>query len=116
GDAGNIAVCPVGHLFLLAIGAVCPAFCTILVRRVRPDTPDLGGMQKISLPRRGGTIILRERLEMILRRLLAAAGTESGIDAALEARERLQALAVREWQKLHQDHAADVARRIDPEV
>src|SRR6266545_475191 len=51
-----------------------------------------------------------------LRRLLAAAGIEPGIDALLEAREGFQALAVHEWQKLHQDHAADVARRIDPEV
>src|SRR6202023_3176848 len=39
---------------------------------------------------------------------------EAGIDAALEARERFQALAVRERQHLHQDHAGDVARGIDP--
>ena len=41
---------------------------------------------------------------------------EPGIDAALEARERFQALAVGERQHLHQDHAGDVARRIDPEI
>jgi len=47
---------------------------------------------------------------------LAAAGIEAGIDAALEARKRFQTLLVDERQQLHQDHAGDVARRIDPEV
>ena len=41
---------------------------------------------------------------------------EAGIDAALEVRERFQALLVPEWQQLHKDHAGDVARRIDPVV
>ncbi len=50
------------------------------------------------------------------RRLLPAARIEPGIDAALEARERLQALGVGERQQLHQDHAGDVARRVDPEI
>src|SRR5689334_185212 len=53
---------------------------------------------------------------MRLRRLLAAAGIEPGIDAALEAREGVQALCIHERQELHEDHAADIARWIDPEV
>src|SRR5712691_7230520 len=50
------------------------------------------------------------------RRLLPAAGIEPGVNAALKPRKRLQAFSVRERQQLHQDHAGDVARRIDPEV
>src|SRR5215210_3398372 len=41
---------------------------------------------------------------------------EPGIDAAFEARERLHALRVYEWQHLHHDHAGDVACGVDPEV
>src|SRR5580704_9660120 len=57
-----------------------------------------------------------ESLAKRLRRLLSAAGTEPVVDAALEAREGFQALPVRKRQQLHQDHAADVARRIDPVI
>jgi len=38
------------------------------------------------------------------------------MDAALEARKGFQALLVRERQQLHQNHAGDVARGIDPEM
>ena len=51
----------------------------------------------------------------VSRRLLPPR-VEPGIDPALEARERLQAFRVRERQELHQDHAGDVARRVDPEI
>ena len=50
-----------------------------------------------------------------LRRALAAAGIEPGINPALKARKSLQRLGVGERQQLHQDHA-DVARGIDPEI
>src|ERR1700738_5425564 len=57
------------------------------------------------------------RLAMTARLLaLLARRIEPGIDAALEARERFQAFLVRERQELHQDHAADVTRRVDPKV
>src|SRR6202790_4275081 len=58
---------------------------------------------------------LRLAMTARLRRLLAGR-IEPGIDAALEARERFQAFFVRERQQLHQDHAADVTRRVDPEI
>src|SRR3984893_16196578 len=58
---------------------------------------------------------LRLAMTARLRRLLARR-IEPGIDATLEARERFQALVVGERQELHQDHAADVARRVDPEI
>ena len=51
-----------------------------------------------------------------LRRALAAAGIEPGINAALKARKSFQRLGVEERQQLHQDHAGDVTGRVDPEI
>src|ERR1035437_5884186 len=55
-------------------------------------------------------LAMTARLRRLLRRI------EAGIDAALEACERFQALLVGERQHLHQDHAGDVARRVDPVI
>src|SRR4029077_6663899 len=43
-------------------------------------------------------------------------GIQPGINPALEARKSFQRLGVDERQQLHQDHAGDVARRVDPEI
>src|SRR5258708_25869895 len=50
------------------------------------------------------------------RRLLPAAGIEPGVNAVLKTCKSFQTLVVRERQQLHQDHAGDVAGRIDPEI
>src|SRR6478609_11614210 len=64
-------------------------------------------------PQRTGYPAMR-RKQPSSRRLLRC--IEPGIDAALEAREGFQAVLVHERQQLHQDHAGDVARGVDPEI
>src|SRR5439155_27042543 len=51
-----------------------------------------------------------------LSRALAAVGIQPGINPALKPRKSFQALRIGERQQLHQDHAGDVARRVDPEI